>query len=81
MSLAFSPDGTMKGILFEDYLSADYTGSIEEFTIQLPDETLKGSSPENGKIVLTLKDGSVIHLVNQKDSTHCIPYTLKTMRA
>lgn len=71
MALAFSKEGTVSGVLFADNFEATYTGTLEEFEIQLPDEVLKGSYSEE-KMVLTLQDGSEMVLVYQEEMPESI---------
>lgn len=72
MALAFSKEGKVNGVLFEDFFEATYTGTLEEFEIQLPDEVLKGSYSEEEKMILTLQDGSEMVLVNQEEMPESI---------
>lgn len=71
MALAFSNEGEVNGVLFADFFEAAYTGTLEEFEIQLPDEALKGNYAEE-KMVLTLKDGSKMVLVYQDEMPESI---------
>lgn len=66
-SFVFESDGTMKGVLFEEFLKGTYTGTVNEFSVEIEGEKMKGSSSEEGKLELTLGDGSKLILVNQKD--------------
>lgn len=66
MALAFSKEGEVSGILFGDNFEATYTGTLEEFEIQLQNEVLKGSYSEE-KMVLILQDGSEMVLVHQEE--------------
>ncbi len=66
MSLAFS-DGKVDGVVFEDYISATYTGTIDDFTIDMDGEALKGKSTGKDTIELSLGDGSSFTLVNQEE--------------
>ena len=66
MSLVFS-DGKVDGVIFDDYISTTYTGTIDEFTIAMDGETLKGKSTGKDTIELTLQDGSSFTLVNQDE--------------
>lgn len=71
MALAFSKEGKVSGVLFADNFEAAYTGKLEEFEIQLPDEVLKGSYSDE-KMVLTLQDGSEMVLVYQEEMPESI---------
>ena len=75
MALAFSKEGKLNGVLFSDHFEATYTGTLEEFEIQLPDEVLKGSYSEEEKMVLTLQDGSEMVLVYQEEMPESIAST------
>lgn len=72
MALAFSKEGKVNGVLFSDNFEATYTGTLEEFEIQFPDEVLKGSYSEEEKMVLTLQDGSEMVLVYQEEMPESI---------
>ncbi|MBQ9936316.1 MAG: DUF5050 domain-containing protein [Lachnospiraceae bacterium] len=66
MSLVFS-DGKVDGVIFDDYISTTYTGTIDDFTIAMDGETLKGKGTGKDTIELTLQDGSSFTLVNQDE--------------
>lgn len=66
MSLVFS-DGKVDGVIFDDYISTTYTGTIDDFTIAMDGETLKGKSTGKDTIDLILQDGSSFTLVNQAE--------------
>lgn len=71
MALKFSKEGKVSGVLFADNFEATYTGTLEKFEIQLPDETLKGSYSEE-KMTITLQDGSKMVLAYQKEMPQSI---------
>ena len=71
MALKFSKEGKVSGVLFADNFDATYTGTLEKFEIQLPDEVLKGSYSEE-KMTITLQDGSKMVLTYQKETPESI---------
>lgn len=75
IALKFSKDGKVSGVLFADNFDATYTGTLEKFEIQLPDEILKGSYSEE-KMVITLQDGSKMVLAYQKEKPESITSNL-----
>lgn len=72
MALAFSKDGKLNGVLFGDHFEATYTGTLEAFEIQIPDEVLKGTYSEEEKMVLKLQDGSEMVLAHQEEMPESI---------
>lgn len=71
MALAFSKEGKVNGVLFAENFEATYTGTLEEFEIQIQDEVLKGSYSEE-KMVLILQAGSEMVLVYQEEMPESI---------
>ena len=66
-SFAFDSDGIVNGVLFEEFLKGTYTGTANDFSIDIEGEKIKGSASEDGKLELILEDESKLVLVNQKD--------------
>lgn len=67
MVLAFGEDGIINGVYFEDYIKGTYSGNLEKFEIELMEEKISGTSPEEKKIEITFSDESSFTLVNQNE--------------
>lgn len=67
VSLAFTADGAVNGIFFEENIKGTYTGTLEKFEVDVAGEKMTGAYTEDKMLELKLEDGSAFYLANQKE--------------
>ena len=63
----FYPDGTMKAVLFGEFIQGTYTGNPEAFTVDIQSEKMKGSCTEDGKLELYSDEKNKFILIQQEE--------------
>lgn len=72
LTLAMGEDGEASGVLFGEYFTASYTGSLESFELVIDGEKIQGACGEKGKMEITLQDGSSFVLTQQQEEPEAL---------
>lgn len=68
VALAFGTEGNLSGIFFDEHFIGNYTGDLKKFELEINGEKVAGAYTDEGKMELTLHDGSKLILLNQEEA-------------